>query len=186
MTNDELSTVARRTRDFFAREIGLGHPRLALALGAFRLIPTLSGARARAAILRLAGVRVGERSIIAGQISIVGALGASGLVLGERCFVNTGCLFDVDALIVLGADVAVGQQTMILTSTHRIGTAERRAGENRVHPVTIGDGVWLGARSLIMPGITVGAIVAAGAVVTRDVPPNTVVAGVPARVIREL
>lgn len=188
MTSDELTTVARRARYFVSREFGLGHPRLALALTTFRLIPTLSGARARAAVLRLAGVAVGEQTIIAGQQTIVGQLGATGLVLGRRCFINTGCLLNVDARIVIGDDVAVGQQAMILTSTHQVGAAERRAGENEVRPVTIGDGVWLGARSIIMPGVTVGAgaIVGAGAVVTRDVPPDTVVAGVPARVLREL
>ena len=55
-------------------------------------------------------------------------------------------------------------------------------------PIVIGDKVWIGANATVLPGVTIGkgAIVAAGAVVTRDVPPNTIVAGVPARVVREI
>ena len=66
-----------------------------------------------------------------------------------------------------------------------MGSAQRRAGELTTLPVTIDDGAWIGARSTILPGITIGAgaIISAGAVVNKDVPPNTVVAGSPARVV---
>jgi maltose O-acetyltransferase len=75
-----------------------------------------------------------------------------------------------------------------LTVDHEIGPSENRCGEVLVAPVIIGDGAWLASRVTILPGVTVGngSIVAAGAVVTHDVPPNTLVAGVPARVVRDL
>jgi maltose O-acetyltransferase len=64
----------------------------------------------------------------------------------------------------------------------------RRAGDLKAEPVTIGDGAWIGARATILPGVTIGggAVVAAGSVVTRDLPANVLAGGVPARVIREL
>jgi acetyltransferase-like isoleucine patch superfamily enzyme len=69
-----------------------------------------------------------------------------------------------------------------------MGSRERRYAGLEALPVTIGAGVWVGARAMIMPGVTIGdgAVIAAGAVVTKDVPPNTLVAGVPARIVREL
>ena len=99
-----------------------------------------------------------------------------------------GNYFDVSADIELGNDVAVGQQVLILTQTHRLGPSERRADVLTSAPVTIGDGCWIGARAVILPGVTIGpgAVVAAGAVVREDVPPDVLVAGVPARPVREL
>jgi maltose O-acetyltransferase len=77
---------------------------------------------------------------------------------------------------------------MILTRRHHLGSPARRYAKLEALPVTIGAGVWVGARAMILPGVTIGdgAVIAAGAVVTKDVPANTVVAGVPATVVREL
>ena len=73
-----------------------------------------------------------------------------------------------------------------MTNTHKLGTAEQRATDLIAHPIAIGDGAWLGARCTVLPGVTVGAgaVVAAGSVVTKDVPPNALAAGVPAVVKR--
>ncbi|MEO8695711.1 MAG: DapH/DapD/GlmU-related protein [Acidimicrobiales bacterium] len=97
-------------------------------------------------------------------------------------------MFDALAPIELGDDVALGHGVLITTAAHRIGTAERRAGLVEPKPIRIGHGAWLASRSVILPGVEVGdgAIVAAGAVVTQSVPPNVLVAGVPAKVVREL
>lgn len=77
---------------------------------------------------------------------------------------------------------------MILTNGHHISNSGRRAGELQAKPVKIGKDAWLSTRCTILPGVEIGegAIVAAGAVVTKSVPPNVMVGGVPARIIREL
>ncbi len=77
---------------------------------------------------------------------------------------------------------------MLITSTHEIGPHQYRAGKDTTRPITIGDGVWIGARAVVLPGVTIGngSIVAAGAVVNRPVGSNVLVAGVPARFVKHL
>jgi len=106
--------------------------------------------------------------------------------IGKRVFINAGCQFQDQGGIEIGDDVLVGPQTIIATLNH--DPAPEKRGGMIPKPVKICDRVWLGARVTICPGVTVGegAIVGAGAVVAKDVPPRTVVAGVPARVIKAL
>jgi acetyltransferase-like isoleucine patch superfamily enzyme len=82
----------------------------------------------------------------------------------------------------------VGARVLFLTSGHEIGPSERRAGPVHSSPITVEDGCWIGAGSILLPGVTIGrgSIVAAGSVVTKDVAPDTLVGGIPARPIREL
>jgi len=108
--------------------------------------------------------------------------------IGEGSFVNYGCFFDGGAPIILGRDVALGYEVMLVNSSHAIGTRARRAGEPTAAPITIEDGAWVGARVVVLPGVRIGAgaVVAAGAVVTADCLPNSLYAGVPARWVRDL
>lgn len=108
--------------------------------------------------------------------------------IGAGAYVNTGVFFDGQAPITIGPRVHLGMQAMILTGGHAIGSPGQRAAGLEPAPVVVGEGAWIGARAVLMPGVTVGpgAVVAAGAVVTEDVAPNTVCGGVPARVLREL
>lgn len=112
----------------------------------------------------------------------------SRLVVGERCFVNRGCYLDLEGSVTLGDDVVIGHGTTLVTTNHDVGPSSRRAGRAQGEPIVIGRGAWLGANVTVLPGVTIGpgAVVGACSVVTRDVPPDVSVAGVPARIIRSL
>ena len=88
----------------------------------------------------------------------------------------------------IGDYCMIGPNTLITTVNHPLSPKGRRARLSQVKPVTIGNDVWIGGNCTILPGVTIGdnVIVAAGAVVTKDVPDNCVVAGVPAQKIKEL
>jgi maltose O-acetyltransferase len=166
------------------------HPRLALISLLLAPLPTFVGSRLRARALRAVGFTIGHGSVFWGMPKITGSHDISRrLVIGQQCVFNAGCVFDIEETITIGDGVALGQQVMLLTSTHEIGSSERRADfKLRSSPITIGNGCWLGARCTILPGITIGsgAVVAAGAVVNQDVPENALVGGVPARVVKLL
>lgn len=106
------------------------------------------------------------------------------LVLGARVFVNQGCRFQDTGGIRIGDDTLIGHGTTLTTLNHALDPARR--ADMTPAPVVIGRRVWIGASVTVVPGVTIGdgAVVGAGAVVTRDVPPDVVVAGVPARVVR--
>ncbi|MEM9561974.1 MAG: DapH/DapD/GlmU-related protein [Actinomycetota bacterium] len=110
------------------------------------------------------------------------------LHVGTNGFVNLGCVFDLGAEIDVGDGVYFAHRVMVITTTHEVGPRRRRAGPRRVAPVTIGNGVWIGAGSMVLPGVRIGdgAVIAAGSVVTSDVDEDVLVAGVPAKPIRTL
>ncbi|HTN22374.1 MAG TPA: DapH/DapD/GlmU-related protein [Solirubrobacteraceae bacterium] len=107
--------------------------------------------------------------------------------VGRNVFVNQACmLYDIGG-IEIGDDVMIGPRVSLLTAGHPLDP-DRRRRQIVAAPIAIERNVWLGAGAMVLQGVTVGsdAVVAAGAVVTRDVPPRTLVAGVPARVLREI
>jgi maltose O-acetyltransferase len=108
--------------------------------------------------------------------------------IGSGSFVNFGCVFDNLGTITIGARCDIGMETLFATSTHAVGTAERRAGQVSGRPIVVGDGCWIGARAVILPGTTIGAgcIIASASVVNRDCEPNGLYAGNPARRVRDL
>ncbi len=165
------------------------HPRLQLAAALAQLLPMGYAGGLRAKLLRWAGLTIGAGTLINGMPRINGPARLYGnLSVGAGCLVGVDCTLDLEERISLGDRVTLGHQAMILTSSHEIGPKEHRAGEVMRAPVTIGDGVWLGPRCIILPGVTVGAgaIVAAGALVNKDVPPHCRAAGAPAKVVEEL
>jgi acetyltransferase-like isoleucine patch superfamily enzyme len=107
--------------------------------------------------------------------------------VGRRVFINQNCtLYDL-AKINIGDDVLIGPNVSIITEGHPVAPSQRRAyvvGK----PIVIERNVWIAAGATIIGGVTVGenSVVAAGSVVTKDVPPNTLVGGNPARVIRSI
>ena len=106
--------------------------------------------------------------------------------VGENVFINSGCCFQDQGGIEIGDNALIGQQVVIATLNHDLTPAKRA---NMIPaPVKIGNNVWIGAHATILAGVTIGdnSVVAAGAVVTKDVPANVVVAGVPAKVIKNI
>ena len=135
-------------------------------------------------LFQLLGAKIGAGTIIRGGGYIYGG----GLTTGLNCQINRDCYFDFTASIIFGDNVVVGHGVTFITAKHEIGDVTRRAGSVVGCSITVEDGAWIGANSTILPGVLInrGAIVAAGAVVTKDVPPNCLVAGVPAKILKVL
>ena len=105
--------------------------------------------------------------------------------LGDRVGINFGTEICAEHLVKIGDDVAIGPHTAIYdTNFHPVGEDD----EVTFGPVEIGSNAWIGRQALILPGVTIGdhSVVASGAIVVRDVPPRTLVAGNPAQVVREI
>ena len=134
----------------------------------------------RGILYRMSGLTLGPGARIAPGCSILG--GPARIRIGAGTVINRGTVLDGRFPLTIGENVSISIQTIILTLEHDLAAPDFRAVGA---PVVIGDRVFLGARAVVLPGITIceGAAVAAGAVVTRDVEPYAIVAGVPARVI---
>jgi acetyltransferase-like isoleucine patch superfamily enzyme len=106
--------------------------------------------------------------------------------IGKGVFINNSCSFLDIGGITIEDDVLIGPKVNIITEGHSVDPAVRK--NLIVKPIVIKKNAWIGAAATILPGVTVGenSIVAAGAVVSRDVPPNTVVGGIPAKIIKTL
>ena len=106
--------------------------------------------------------------------------------VGARTFANFGLVCLDVATVTIGDDVQVGPNVQLLTPTHPVAAGPRRDKWEAALPIVIGDNVWLGGGVIVCPGVTIGAntVVGAGSVVTRDLPPDVVAYGHPARVVR--
>lgn len=106
--------------------------------------------------------------------------------VGKNVFINHACTFMDRGGITIEDDVKIGPKVNLVTTNHPLDPSERKATISL--PIWVKRNVWIGVGATILPGITIGenSIVGAAAVVTRDVPPNTVVAGIPAKVVKTL
>ncbi len=141
--------------------------------------------RLRVAVLRKLALGVGKRCLIRSGVVVNRP---ENFFIGSDSGLGTGSLISCEGQVKLGSRVLMGADVIIYTSNH-VWSVENGTyfGQGLdVKPVTIGDDVWLGARSVILPGVAIGdgATIAAGAVVTKDVPPLAVVGGVPAIIIK--
>ncbi|MFI0999417.1 sugar O-acetyltransferase [Streptomyces galbus] len=112
----------------------------------------------------------------------------SNIRIGARTFVNYNLTALDVADICIGADCQIGPNVQLLTPTHPLEPGPRRDKLEAARPITIGDNVWLGGGAIVLPGVTIGhdSVIGAGSVVTKDVPPNVVAVGNPARPVRNL
>jgi acetyltransferase-like isoleucine patch superfamily enzyme len=174
------------------REIGLGRAAkfgfYTLAMLPYRaaLVPQL-----RVFWLRLLGARIGRRSILHDvRFFNLYRRGLPGFSLGDDCFLGDECLLDLADAIRFEDHVTLAERVVILTHTNVGYQAHPLQGRfpAMTAPVTIRRGSFVGASVTILPGLTIGpeSFVAAGSVVTKDVPPATLVAGVPAHPLRTL
>lgn len=110
------------------------------------------------------------------------------IYIGEDFFANFNLTILDEAEVRIGNNVFIGPNVSIYTACHPLNPVERNTGVEWAEPITIGNSVWIGGSATILPGVIIGdnAVVGAGSVVTRDVEPNTVVAGNPAKVIRKV
>jgi maltose O-acetyltransferase len=164
-------------------------PRRMAAHAVSALLPQNSFNRARTLLLRSLGLRLGATSLIAGALHITGSGPVRDLLsIGPGCYITGPLHIDLTAPVAIGARVYMGYEVMLITADHELGDSAQRCGRRVFRPICIEDGVWLGSRVVVLPGVRIGkgAVVAAGAVVTRDVPPNVLVGGVPAKFVRDL
>jgi maltose O-acetyltransferase len=170
----------------WARAFRFGFFTLAMVPYRLALVPQL-----RAPWLRLLGARIGRRTVLHDvRFFNLYRRGLAGLDIGEECFVGDECLLDLAEGVRLERQVTLAERVLVLTHTN-VGYHDHplQAGfPATAAPVVIERGSFLGANVTVLPGIRVGeqSFVAAGSVVTADVPPRTLVAGVPARPVRTI
>jgi acetyltransferase-like isoleucine patch superfamily enzyme len=145
----------------------------------------------RAAWLRLLGARIGRRTILHDvRFFNLYRRGLAGLAIGDECFVGDECLLDLAEGVILQSRVTLAERVLVLTHTN-VGYRDHPLQAHfpaMAAPVVVEAGSFLGASVTVLPGVRVGAqsFVAAGSVVTQDVAPRTLVAGVPARPLRAI
>lgn len=106
--------------------------------------------------------------------------------IGKDVFINSGCHFQDQGGIRIGDGTLIGHNVVLATINHDLDPGKNR--KNRYAPIKIGNHVWIGSNATVLPGVTIGdwSVVAAGAVVRQDVPPMTVVGGVPAKILKKI
>lgn len=158
--------------------------------------------------LRLQGIRVGRNAQLRGRVRVTGSRrivigngvriadgvalhtsGAGRIIIGDRCSINRHSFLAAWSEVRLGSEVGIGPLVYIVDRHHRVvrGRSRLGGGGGQTSPVQICDKAGLGSSTVVLPGVTIGegAMIGANSVVTRDVPPWTICAGVPARVLRE-
>jgi maltose O-acetyltransferase len=166
------------------------HVRFTLANLVSRVLPTFVSGAVRGRMYRWAGFKVAKGAFIMGNLKLTSAFPGfyDKLVIGSGVSIADHVTINLDAPVTIGNNVGIAPHVVIYTGSHKLGPGSMRIGAPLALPVTIEDGAWIRLAAVIVPGVTIGrgAIVAAGAVVLKDVPPNTYVEGNPASVIRKL
>ncbi len=136
-------------------------------------------------LLRLLGVKIGKGTKIVAPVYFGPSIA---ITIGENCWISMNVFFDGNGAVILGNNIDIAPHVVFNTGGHEIGTPTRRAGKAKVCTVTVGDGTWIGTRVVIINDVNVseGVVVAAGAVVHKNVESNVVIAGVPFQIKKRL
>ena len=183
MANDDRITIIPRRTPESAAMVAEVQRAMAITARLNRLTFD-DAADVRALFGELIGTQVDDGFVL---IPPFHATGGAGMKLGRNVFVNQNCTFYDLGGLEIGDDVMIGPNVSLITSGHPVEPSRRRDGVI-AKPIVIERNVWIGAGATIIGGVTIGenAVVAAAAVVTRNVPPNTLVGGNPAKIIRSI
>ncbi|MBY4714846.1 sugar O-acetyltransferase [Burkholderia cepacia] len=183
MANDDRTTIIPRRTPESAAMVAEVKRAMAITARINRLTFDDAG-EVRALFGELIGTQVDDGFVL---IPPFHATGGTGMKLGRNVFVNQNCTFYDLGGLAIGDDVMIGPNVSLITSGHPVEPSRRRDFVV-AKPIVIERNVWIGAGATIIGGVTVGenSVVAAGAVVTRDVAPNVLVGGNPAAVIRSI
>jgi acetyltransferase-like isoleucine patch superfamily enzyme len=167
------------------------HARFTLVNGLLKFAPPFASGYLRGRMYRWAGVDIHSSVFLMGNIEIVGgSRGHVSKVHFERgSKVSTHVTINSDADVTIGENVTLGPFVRLYTTSHELGPGSQRSLHEVVaRPITIEKGCWLAVGVTVLPGVTIGhgSVIAAGAVVDKDVPPDSYVTGVPAAVVRKL
>lgn len=151
------------------------------------VLPTSRAFWLKSKILQFANIQIGENVSICSQTWIYGN---GEIKIGSSTWLSQGIVFltHKEAPITIGNFCDIGPFVKFITGGHEIATSKRRAGLGFSKPITVEDGCWIGAGTTILHGVHIGAgsVIAAGSVVVKNVPANTLFAGVPAKLVRHL
>ena len=151
----------------------------------FAILPDTRLYGFKAQLLRMRGFQIGHNVRVVSSVKTK----LPSLTIGDQSFIGHNTLIAGGAAkVLIGQYVDIAPNCVIVTGTHEIGDATHRAGAGKSYDIVIGDGTWVGASVTILGGVSIGTgcIIGAGSLVNENVEPNSLVAGVPAKLIRKL
>lgn len=134
-------------------------------------------------------MKIGNRVRLISTITKTELVAANGILeIGDGTFINYGCSIAANKLVRIGENCNIGTYAIIMDNDFHRLEPERRHEHPESAPIILENNVWLGARAIVLKGVTIGegSVIGAGSVVTRDIPPRCLAAGVPAKILREL
>lgn len=152
----------------------------------FRVLPETRCFGLKRRLLRWAGAKVGRNVRVCSSVSIYGC---GGLEIGDNVWIGHNSIIVCSSKVLIGANVDIAPMVFIGTGSHKIDPkGDHVAGVGVSKDITIGNGAWLGARSTVLPGVTIGdkCVVGAGSVVTKATESMKIYAGVPAKLLKDV